>query len=279
MIRATLIAGFALVAMARAAPPEPPCVRCHPGETRAFLHSPMGNSIGPPTSIGGGRVTHSPSGSVITIGERDGRMIHSLAERGLTAEYPIAYQVGSGKLGYTYLVRVGDSLFESPASWYRSHGWDVSPGYEPKKLLDFDRIIEYACLFCHSDKPIFTDVDGRKLSNDPLTPIGCDRCHGPVEEHLRHPSAQTIVNPANLAPNQRNSVCEQCHLEGETRVLDPGRQWLDFHAGQLFEDTAATYLLTHSGQVHAVSQVEQLAQSRCAQASGGKMWCGTCHDP
>jgi predicted CXXCH cytochrome family protein len=28
-----------------------------------------------------------------------------------------------------------------------------------------------------------------------------------------------------------------------------------------------------------VSQVEQLAQSRCVQQSGGKLWCATCHDP
>jgi predicted CXXCH cytochrome family protein len=31
--------------------------------------------------------------------------------------------------------------------------------------------------------------------------------------------------------------------------------------------------------VKAVSQVEQLAQSRCASRSGGKLWCGTCHNP
>ena len=239
----------------------------------------MGNSIGPPSLIGGGRVTHALSGSVITISERDGRMIHTLSERGLDAEYPVAYQVGSGKLGYTYMVRIGDYLLESPVSWYRPHGWDVSPGYESKKLLDFDRVMESTCLFCHTDRAVFTDADGRRVSGDPLTPIGCDRCHGPVDEHVRHPSAKNIINPAKLPVEQRNSVCEQCHLEGEIRVLNPGKRWLDFHAGDLFENTAATYLLTNSGVVHAVNQVEQLGQSKCAQGSGGKLWCATCHDP
>ena len=57
--------------------------------------------------------------------------------------------------------------------------------------------------------------------------IGCERCHGPGELHVAHPEIiggrdMTIVNPASLAPSLRDAVCEQCHLQGEKRVLRRG---------------------------------------------------------
>ena len=114
-----------------------------------------------------------------------------------------------------------------------------------------------------------------------LTAITCERCHGSGEAHARHPSAKNIVNPAKLAGPVRDSVCEQCHLEGATRVLNPGKQWSDFHPGQPTEQTFGTYLLAgaNTRDVIAVSHVEQLSQSQCARQSEGKLWCGSCHDP
>jgi hypothetical protein len=220
------------------------------------------------------------SGSVITIEQRGRQMVHILAERGLTAEYPVAYQIGSGKIGYTYLVQIGSYLFESPASWYRSHGWDTSPGYGRMPELDFDRLVDSACLYCHADRAEFTGAEGRRFSGVQLTAIGCDRCHGPGDEHARHPSAKNIVNPANLPQAARNSICEQCHLEGEVRLLNPGKRWLDFRPGDSFEVTAVTYLASKNrGPAHAVSQAEQLALSKCVAGTGGRFWCATCHDP
>src|SRR5271154_1164551 len=83
------------------------CGTCHPKETAAYLKSRMGNSIAPPTAVEGGRVSRMGSRTGISISEREGRMIHSLTENGRTAEYPIAYQIGAGKVGYTYIVRIG----------------------------------------------------------------------------------------------------------------------------------------------------------------------------
>jgi predicted CXXCH cytochrome family protein len=258
----------------------PVCASCHAKETAAYLASPMGNSIAPPAPLDGGRVTSKASGTEISISDGGGRMIHSLSANGLTAEYPIAYQIGAGKIGYTYVVRIGDYLFESPASWYRQHGWDASPGYERMSSVDFDRLIDAACLFCHADNGKFLGSDGRQFSGVALKPIGCDRCHGPVDEHVRRPSAKNIVNPAKLAQRARNSICEQCHLEGETRLLNPGKAWRDYHPGDDLEHTAVTYLLTRNNQeARAVEQAEQLALSQCVRGSGGKLWCGSCHNP
>jgi predicted CXXCH cytochrome family protein len=256
------------------------CAACHARETAAYLKSRMGHSIAPPEPLAGGTFSRKASRIEISISERDGRMIHSLTQNGLTADYPVAYQIGAGKVGYTYIVRIGEYLFESPASWYRQTGWDFSPGYQRMPSVDFDRLIDSPCLFCHADNARFLASDGRRFSGAPLEPIGCDRCHGPGEAHVRQPSSKNIVNPSKLAPRARNSICEQCHLEGETRLLNPGKTWQDFHPGEELERTAVTYLLTENHQeVRAVAQAEQLALSNCVRASAGKLWCATCHNP
>jgi predicted CXXCH cytochrome family protein len=262
-------------------PAKPICGSCHPKETAAYSKSVMGNSLIPPQSLPPGRVTHQASDTVITTEQRNGNMIHSIAERGLTAEYPIKYQIGGGLMGRTFMIERGNYLFESPVSWYNSSGWDLSPGYGHNPLIDFDRPMEEQCLFCHAGPIQFSDPDYRRLKNAQLTSITCERCHGESTAHVRHPSSENILNPAKLTAILRDSVCEQCHLEGANRTLNPGKNWDDFHPGEPTENIFATYVLTggSTASVRAVSQVEQLAVSKCARGSAGKLWCATCHNP
>jgi tetratricopeptide (TPR) repeat protein len=207
-------------------------------------------------------------------------MIHRLSVRGVTAEYAIDYQIGAGILAHSYITQVNGYLFESPVTWFRSSGWDVSPGYARALAVDFDRPITETCLYCHAGAAKFSGGDGRRPSGAMLMSITCERCHGPSEDHVRRPSASNIVNPGKLPARARDSVCEQCHLEGAVRVLNAGKSWGDFHPGENFEKTAAVYVLNQNGrEAKAVSQFEQLTQSQCASRSGGQLWCGTCHRP
>ena len=41
-----------------------------------------------------------------------------------------------------------------------------------------------------------------------------------------------IVNPFKLDPARRDSVCSNCHLSGEARILKAGRTQLDFQTGR-----------------------------------------------
>jgi Flp pilus assembly protein TadD len=266
----------------RAATPDTPvCAKCHPKETERYLSTPMGNSIGSPGARPAGTIAHQRSHAVITIEQRDGGMAHAIAEGGLNAERPVRYQIGVGMIARGYLVQIGDALFESPATWFNSYGWDVSPSYAGRSLIDFDRPIDESCLFCHAGEARFGDTDGRRLSGMAVTPIRCERCHGASEAHVARPSSSNIVNPVKLTAAARDSVCEQCHLEGAARVLNPGKTWADFHPGEVTERTFATYLPAGNAgaEAVAVSHFEQLAESQCARASGGKLWCGTCHQP
>lgn len=207
-------------------------------------------------------------------------MVHRLTDDGFVAEFPVDYQIGAGLAGFSYLVRIGDYVFESPASWYNNHGWDVSPGFGKLPGLDFTRGINMDCLFCHTGATKFADPDGRKLASSTLGPISCDRCHGPAENHLRRPVPGSIVNPAKLTGAKRESVCAQCHLEGDARVPNPGKVLTDFRAGQELSDVLAIYVdPAAEANFNVVNHFEELGESQCARQSRGRLWCGTCHDP
>ncbi|MGH2361814.1 MAG: hypothetical protein ACRDGM_14905, partial [bacterium] len=240
----------------------------------------MGNSLGRPQNHPAGQFAHTFSGSRFTITASAAGMSHRLTRGGLTAEYPVEYFIGSGNQGHSYLVRIGDYLFQSPASYYaRRRIWDVSPGYQRDGAPDFNRPVTVECLFCHAGRALAVSGTLNRYEDPPFAAetIGCDRCHGPPERHFAQPSAGNIVNPRNLKRRARDSICEQCHLAGEARIPNPGRAFQDFSAGHELEEVFSVYIGGKGFKV--VSHAEQLAQSACARSSGSRMWCGSCHDP
>jgi hypothetical protein len=261
------------------AAPGDQCGRCHPSEVQNYAQSPMQRSLSTDAPQPNGRVEHKNSASTILIDHRGNQMVQRLDSNGLRLEYPVAYAVGDGKAGYSYLVRIGEYLFQSPVSFYsQSRTWDLTPGYEPEQVLDFTHPISEGCIFCHSGSANLIAGSGNRFAEPALQPISCDRCHGPVEAHLKSPVSGSIVNPAKLPQTRRDSVCEQCHLEGEVRILNPGKRWFDFQAGANLESVFVTYVRQSEG-VKAVSQSEQLALSRCSRESEGRLWCASCHNP
>jgi predicted CXXCH cytochrome family protein len=242
----------------------------------------MGRSVGNPADEPDGRVEMPKARAEALIRHQGSQLTLELNSQGVRASWPVAWSVGAGLVGRTDLVRVGDYLFQSPVSWYsKTNGWDLSPGYENRSTLDVDRPIVSGCLFCHTGAVQLGSGTENQFAPESLTAISCERCHGPAATHLANPVSGSIVNPAKLAGATRDSVCEQCHLEGEVRILNPGRDWWDFHPGSKTEEIFVTYVKTSTNgrHLHAVSHSEQLAESRCLRASGGKLWCGSCHDP
>jgi hypothetical protein len=130
------------------------------------------------------------------------------------------------------------SWVKSLITWYsRKQKWDLSPCYE-KDNLHFERFIKPACLFCHSNR--FDHVAGTENRYRPPNfmghAIGCERCHGPGELHVRTPERLSdeppnIVNPARLQPALREAVCQQCYLQGDIRIVRAGRSLSDYRPG------------------------------------------------
>jgi hypothetical protein len=225
----------------------------------------------------------------------------------------VRWMIGSGAKGYAYLSEHDGYLLQTPISWFSqarsasdgtqeremasktappqarsaSDGtrgrWDLSPGFGPAVLAG--RLVPASCLFCHADRPrehpehpdrfVPPVFEGRG--------IGCERCHGPGERHVRSEDRWDIVNPARLAPRLRDAVCEQCHLEGEARVLRAGRKLFDFRPGLPLHDFWG--VLVRGRQAgedgKAVNHVEQMYQSKCFSRPVGdrQLGCTTCHDP
>jgi hypothetical protein len=87
------------------------CGQCHPREAENYARSAMAQSSGNPEGQPGGRLVHKKSGSTIIIRSDASGMTHTLEEAGLKAKYPVAYYIGAGIVGRSYLVRIGEYLF------------------------------------------------------------------------------------------------------------------------------------------------------------------------
>lgn len=264
------------------------CASCHPKQVSGYQRTGMANSLSRPHKQPSGRFTHALSDTRFRIESTATGMRQHIERNGLEAEYNVAYVIGSGNNAFGYLTKIGGYLFQSPISYYSKRAiWDMAPGYERHREPDFTRPVTMECLLCHSGRPLPVSGTLNRYQEQPFAEeaISCERCHGPSDAHLAKPSARNIVNPAKLSVRARDSVCEQCHLGGEARIPNPGRQIAGFQPGQDLEEVFSVYVFdtpadtAGAGGLKVVSHVEQLALSRCARRSSGKMWCGTCHDP
>jgi hypothetical protein len=277
-------AAFLLVMLAVYLSAEPRCFTCHPKEVQAYSQSAMARALSRPADQPGGTFEHLYSHTTFTTYSDSAGLRQRLVRNGEVAEQGIAYVIGSGSHAFGYLVRVGDHLFQSPVCYYtQSKSWGIAPGYELDPHPDFSRPVPVACLLCHSGSPQAQEGTINRYADNAFSAegISCERCHGSAAEHLRKPVAGSIVNPAKLTGPSRDSVCEQCHLAGEVRIPNPGRTLADYVPGEKLEDTFTIYVRAQpsSGPIKVVSHVEQLALSACERNSGGRLWCGTCHNP
>lgn len=263
------------------------CKLCHPQEVKEYEATQMAHSLGRPQPGLSGEFFHAASDTHFEVESSESGMIQRIKRHGVSGEYHIAYALGSGTHAFAFLIDVNGHLFQSPLGYFAGRGWGMSPGLEKARAPDFYRPITPDCLVCHAGRARPIDDTFNTYQNPPFEAQGitCDRCHGPVEAHLKNPVPGSIINPAKLPPRERASVCEQCHLAGEERIPNPGMQLSDFRAGMKLEDVYTVYVdkasLSPEGAkpLQVISHVQQLALSRCARESHGKLWCGTCHDP
>jgi hypothetical protein len=261
------------------------CQFCHPSQVEGYARSAMAHSLR--------RAGQEPEGTVnapeakITMYSSPTGYWQRLQSGGEVTNYPIDYVIGSGNHASGYLLNLAGHLFQSPVAYYSSrHAYDLAPGYEDLANPDFTRPIAEGCLYCHAGSALHIPGTSNQYRSPAFSAeaITCERCHGSAEKHLSDPRAGTIINPAKLELAARQSICEQCHLLGVGRVLNPGKKFGDFRPGQRLEDVFTTYRnVSPQGadgeKFKVISHVEQLARSTCERSSNGQMWCGTCHDP
>jgi predicted CXXCH cytochrome family protein len=276
--------------------PDEACASCHKEIYETYERTPMARASG--TAMEGllqGDFFHIASGIRYKVFSRDGRAWMSYDridapqasdERSvLDGEKELLYFIGSGHRGRTYLYEEEGEWFETPINFYgKKQVWDMAPNYGATKTMPAALPVDSNCLHCHASAVQVALPEARnRYPGQPFLQggIGCSACHGDALKHLKAQGHGPIVNPTKLAVAARDSVCLQCHLEGNVAVYRAGRSLAEFRVGDDLADYVvyAVKASANTGGGRASSQYEALLRSACKLASGDKLTCTTCHDP
>ncbi len=272
--------------------PDAACAGCHRAIYEHYEATPMARASG--AAMDGlieGSFLHDVSGVHYKIFARDGAGWLSYTRPAtaaggyLNGEVKLAYFIGSNTRGRTYLFERDGYWFETPVNWYaKKRVWDMAPNYLNAHEMPLTLLVDANCLHCHVTGVAAALPGARNhFAGAPFAHggIGCASCHGDAAEHVRTRGKAPVLNPVKLDAARRDSVCLQCHLEGETAVYRLGHSLATYRPGAALFDSVAYFV--HQGEVgsegRATSQYEALLQSACKRASGNRMTCTTCHDP
>lgn len=270
--------------------PDVVCANCHRAIYENYERTPMAQDSGDAVSglIQGG-FAHAASGVRYRIFLRNGDAWMSYdrdaVQNPLHGERQLSYFIGSGHRGRTYLYQVNGEWFEIPINYYsKKQVWDMAPNYGNATTMPDALPVDSNCLHCHATD-VQTAVPGarNRYEEKPFLQggVGCSSCHGDPSQHLAAHGHAPILNPVKLAPSRRDSVCLQCHLEGDVAIYRAGRSLAQFRPGDDLSDDVVYFVKASeaSGGGRASSQYEALLRSACKVASGNKLTCITCHDP
>jgi Flp pilus assembly protein TadD len=263
------------------------CRRCHQRIYDSYAQTAMARTSGPALQgILAGSFTHARSGvsyRTFQIGDEAVLAYERPGDAQLHGSQTLKYYIGSNTRGRAYLFEIDGFLYQTPINYYaRDRVWGMSPGYDSLTEMQLNHAVDTSCLFCHTGRVRQTvsgtvnEFDGPAFLQNG---VACEACHGPGGAHLeRH---APMVNPAKLTGEPRDSICLQCHLEGESRIRREGRRLEDYRPGDRLSEYLSIFVRDDAshGRPGAVSQVELLAASACRRKSGDAMTCITCHDP
>jgi Flp pilus assembly protein TadD len=262
------------------------CARCHASIAQSYQRTAMAHASGPAeANLITGDFTHQKSAVHYRIYNENGRVWLNFERRGagaVSGKRQLLFFIGSGRRGRSYLFATDGFLFESPVNWYADeHVWDMTPAYQGVKEIPLNLPANPSCLQCHVSGMRAPLKGTENRYSEPIfayNGVACERCHGPGAAHV---NGGPIINPAKLSPARRDSICMECHLEGNAAIERAGRHAYDYRPGDLLSDYVRHYVFagTQQKSLGAVTQVEALSQSACKRKSGEAMSCTSCHNP
>ncbi|MGA8041411.1 MAG: cytochrome c3 family protein, partial [Terracidiphilus sp.] len=272
--------------------PDAMCASCHRAIYDKYKDTPMARASG--TAAEGflpADFTHAASGVHYRVMEDGGRVWltyerpTATAQRELAGRVELRYFIGSGRRGRTYLFEREGYWFEAPINWYgKKQVWDMAPNFQSAREMPLTLPVDPGCLHCHASGVAESLPKARNLyAGAPFGEGGvtCAACHGDGGAHVASGGKVKMMDVDALAPVRRDSVCLNCHLEGQAAVVRAGKRLAEFKPGEDLFDYAVFFVRQgeHGSGGRATSQWEALLKSRCKQVAGDKMTCTTCHDP
>ena len=279
---------------APASNPDEACASCHREIYERYKQTPMGRASGPAAEgFVAADFVEGVSGVHYRVTEDAGRVWLSYEREALTrgalgtlqGRQELKYFIGSGKRGRTYLFEQQGYWFEAPINWYaKKQVWDMTPHYLAAREMPLTLPVDPGCLHCHATGVNSALPDARNhFAGDPFAEGGirCASCHGDGSAHVASGGKVRMLDIGGLEPVRRDSVCLNCHLEGQVGVDRLGKRIEKFEPGDdLFDYTLFFVYGNENGSGgRATSQWESLLKSACKRKSGDKLTCTTCHDP
>jgi hypothetical protein len=272
--------------------PNAACAPCHRNIYDRYRATPMANGSGPAADgFIPGDFVHSASGVHYRVFEDSDRVWISYQrddaspERTLSGRQEVLYFLGSGKRGRTYLFEKQGYWFEAPINWYgKKQIWDMAPNFQSAREMPLTLPVDPGCLHCHASDVARSLPEARNLytaapfANGGIT---CISCHGDAEAHIASKGKVHMLDIDSLPAVERDSICLNCHLEGQAAVIRNGKEMVDFKPGDNLFDYALyfVYKSENGSGGRATSQWEALLRSECKKKSGDRLTCTSCHDP
>jgi predicted CXXCH cytochrome family protein len=273
--------------------PNSACASCHREIYDRYRTTPMANASGlAADGLTSADFRHASSGVHYRVFEQSGQVWLSYHREAATptsseldGRQQLIYFLGSGKRGRTYLFQQQGYWFEAPINWYaKKQLWDMPPNYLAAREMPLTLAVDPGCLHCHASGVASALPDARNhYAAAPFAygGITCSACHGDATAHIASRGKVSLPEIDSMEPLRRDSVCLNCHLEGQAAVIRRGKQLQNFTPGDNLFDYALFFVYgSESGSGgRATSQWEALLKSACKQQSGDRLTCTTCHDP
>ncbi len=222
------------------------CALCHPAQSQGQAATPMARTLARPAPRPA-PLRFAAGGLTYSI-DRDGTSF-TVADGTSKLSAKLAWAVGYGAIGQTYLFERDGAWYESAVSFYPSiRALDWTPGHADRTRRNLtealgrrlDAAEARRCFGCHS-----TTVE-------PLRPgVQCAQCH----EEPGHPPG-TMARLSRLGPEDLNAVCSKCHPSW-AEVSESGPR----------------------GVGNVRHQIYRLTGSKCYDSADRRIGCAACHDP
>ncbi|PDH43602.1 MAG: hypothetical protein CNC91_04285 [Flavobacteriales bacterium MED-G22] len=274
------------------------CIKCHPEIVKTHLQTPhyktseiveQENLIALITPQN--NKVELGDGTIIKIENDNNQIYQSAYAKNDTLplyQKEMEVAIGSGKkIGQTFLTWEKSSLFQLQASHFSPlNQWINSPGYgsfmSPKRPI-FPRCLECHSTYAQPENPNSPSENNRYIRDQIVYGIDCQRCHGPVVEHVTYHQknpmdavGKKIIKYSSFSRDQRVDMCALCH---EGTIQKNIQKSFSFQPGDRLNQfrESARVTANNTPDVHA-NQVALLKSSACFQHSE-TMDCMTCHNP
>ena len=218
------------------------CARCHAAIVRQYLASAKANASGVAAErLHAGSFRHAASGVEYQVLDAGGEAQLRYARAGaepLAGSHALAYFLGSGHLGTTYLYSEAGYLLESPVAFYaRLNAYAMAPGLADSATMPEALPMTPGCMRCHMSDVQAADAGTRNRfagvhGGDASTPgEGSTRGDGSTRgEASKRGEASTPGGQASARDGEAGLpflhggiTCERCHGDATAHVASRGR--------------------------------------------------------